>query len=122
MAMDDGKSVKEPSLTIAATELTVTDVPRALFFYTEALGLEVFSQDPHAAVIGNENFRILLKRRLDAGTNAGFCFGVSDLDSLYQRFVSDNVPAVRRPFEGDFGREMTFEDPDGNRLRAIELK
>src|SRR6185436_8428519 len=49
-----------PATEVGTVTLKVADLARSLKFYTELIGLQVFEQDEHSAVLGTGNRPILL--------------------------------------------------------------
>jgi len=108
-------------LSIAAAEIPVTDLPRALTFYTEALGMTVYHKDARAAVVGGRGYRLLLNKRLNAGVETGFYMGVENPYDMHRRLIDEGVVFIRDPARGPLGLTTSFKDPDGNILHAAEM-
>jgi len=94
-------------------------------FYRELLGLEPEVETPHWSSYMLGRVRIGLHppfQRSIAGTRGGWVLGVEtgDLASLRRRLEAQGVScAAYHNVPG--GVVMDFQDPDGNRLQAIQL-
>ena len=106
----------------------VTDVERAVEFYTEALGLELaYREGPSWAVVrAPDGFGVGLHQTMDdaeAGVSGSTSLGfrvegeladvVEDLRSRGVTFVTDLTEETAVPL-------AYFEDPDGNVLYVVE--
>lgn len=105
-----------------AAEVPVTDIPRAVTFYVEALGMNYESGDARMAVVSGNGFKILLKKHLDAGVETNVFFGVDNPFDLHRRLVDEGVVFVKDPARGPLGLCTSFKDADGNILHAIEVQ
>lgn len=108
-------------LSMRGAEIPVTDIPRAIVFYTEALGMEHISNDARQAVVAGNGFIILLKKRLDAGVETNIFFGTNDPARLHRHLINIGIPGIQNPVEGPMGLCLTFKDIDGNILHALEM-
>lgn len=106
--------------SLRGAEIVVTDIPRAIIFYTEALGMKHISDDPRQALVSGNGFTILLKKRLDAGMETNIFFGVENVSELREHLLDIGITSVQIPVDGPMGRTLTFKDVDGNILHAIE--
>ena len=109
----------------------VTNLDRAVKFYTEALGMTLDYQQPGWTALKFQGFQIGLHPEKEIyeiprdshGALAGGCLTL----------VSDDVPADRRLLESKgakilgeenrpYGHILVFEDPDGNVLKLMNPK
>jgi catechol 2,3-dioxygenase-like lactoylglutathione lyase family enzyme len=115
---------------IACLRIGVRELSRSVRWYTEVLGLELVHVHPGG---GNALLRLaaegpgLFLKRVAApaathfgdtdGRTAMFELKVDDLDALRGRLVAsgwtDDLPVER----SECGRNLTLEDPDGNRVQ-----
>ena len=113
------------STRLGPVELTVSDLDRAIAFYTEALGLSVQSrEDARAALgVGGEDLLVLCENR--AAARAGRHAGLYHVALLYPTRAELARAAVRlavarTPIQGasDHGTHeaIYLADPDGNGL------
>ncbi len=101
----------------------VSDMDRALKFYTEILGLPlVHRHGDEWAELGTEPVRLALHGGGDAHEPGGtVCLEVEDLDEA--RFALELRGVVFDRAAGEVegvARFVSFADPDGNRLQLIE--
>ncbi len=110
---------------IAAT-VPVTDMERALRFYTEVLGLrKTFENgDPVGFVIlarDQAELHLTLARRHAASDRTVAHLLVSDARRLHDHLVAHAVRIIKGPRDAPYGlRGFVFADPDGNRIDVGE--
>lgn len=110
---------------IAAT-VTVTDLPRALAFYTGVLGMRTTFQngDPVGFAIlerGAAELHLTAGRAHRASDRNVAHLMVSDAAALYGHLVAAGVRIVKGLRDADYGlRTFVFADPDGNRIDVGE--
>jgi len=106
---------------IAAT-IAVTDMPRALAFYTDVLGMtKTFENgDPVGFVIlkrGDGELHLTLSRGHAATDRNVAHLLVDDATRLYDHLVAHGVRIIKGLRDADYGlRNFVFADPDGNRI------
>jgi catechol 2,3-dioxygenase-like lactoylglutathione lyase family enzyme len=106
---------------IAAT-ITVTDIPRALQFYGDVLGMhKTFENgDPVGFVILNRDaaeLHLTLARSHRASDRNVAHLLVADATRLYDHLVAHGTRIVKGLRDADYGlRNFVFADPDGNRI------
>jgi glyoxylase I family protein len=103
--------------------INVTDLDRAVAFYTEMLGLAVDSTRPDLAVEGvwlnlPAGQLHLIVGDVPAANGQHFAVGVTDLDDAIAELRGSGLE-VRGPFPVGAARQAFLSDPDGN---AIELQ
>jgi catechol 2,3-dioxygenase-like lactoylglutathione lyase family enzyme len=108
---------------IAAT-LSVTDMDRALHFYTAILGLEKTFANGHGfAILKRDDAELHLSLAQDhvaSGRNVAHLL-VSDVEELHDRLVAASVRIVKPLRDAPYGlRDFIFADPDGNRIDVGE--
>lgn len=101
----------------------VRDREASATFYEETVGLiRLPVPNPAAAVFSAGDVSFAVRDPfpgvdLDAigqlGAGIGVWFHNADADGLYARLVEAGVPIVQEPFEGPFGTQFAFRDPDG---------
>jgi catechol 2,3-dioxygenase-like lactoylglutathione lyase family enzyme len=105
-----------------APSIGVTDMARAVGFYTDVLGFEVGFQngDPVMFTLlerGKAELHLLL-----APGYSGPAFNVAhlvvdDVDALHARCVAAGAPIIKALADKDYGmRAFVFADPDGNKI------
>ncbi len=118
-----------PSLVygrIAAT-IAVTDMLRAIRFYTEILGLEKTFENgnPVGFVIlkrDEAELHLTLARDHVASDRNVAHLMVSDAQQLYERLVAHAVRIIKGLRDAPYGlRGFVFADPDGNRIDVGEV-
>ncbi|MFQ5880679.1 MAG: VOC family protein [Dehalococcoidia bacterium] len=110
----------------------VSDMPRAIQFYREALGMSgiVTSPEfPDYVELPTEGATVSLMRPADEwpegktaiGRTTGITLTVSDLDGLYRTLSEKGVRFSRAPTKEPWGGIMTsFFDPDGNEISLLD--
>ena len=102
----------------------VSDMDRAIAFYTEALGLELAQRHGEEwAAFDAGAVRLALHGGANEDRDPGgtVVFEVEDLDAA--RFAMELHGAVFDPHVGEvegLARFASFTDPDGNRMQLIE--
>jgi len=104
--------------------IPVTDQDRALQFYTEALGFEVYSDQPFSddqrwieLGIPGSDTRIVLftpeehKPMIGHFSNLTFCS--DNVDRTYEELKAKGVEFVGPPEKQQWGTFALFKDPDG---------
>ena len=114
----------DPTLSIGAVELAVSDLPRSIDFYERILGLPLIDRDEHHARLGTdrEHPALILTDILDASPPPPTSTGLFHVAWLHpsRSSLADSVRRVagaRWPFEGasDHGvsEALYLSDPDG---------
>ncbi len=115
----------------------VSDMDRAIAFYTEVLELPLLSRqvdEGHGeafAFVGVEGCNIELLQLLNGPRFSGatirpsycphFAIGVDDLDQVVQRLAEKNVYPVKGPLEiTGMVRWVYFADPDNNIIEFVQ--
>ena len=97
----------------------VSDLERAIKFYTDVLGFELQSRDYVARfLIGNILFELVPtkdNRNLHGGGNARLCLKVDDIRSAILHLSSKGVPTAN-PESKENGILACFYDPDDNEI------
>ena len=123
-------------MTLAVSKLgqvaiTVSDVPKALAFYRDILGVTfLFSPSRTMAFLSAGEVRLMLSTPQGAGTpgaNSILYFTVSDIEQAYASFVSRGATGERAPQlaarMADHELWLGFlRDPDGNLVGLMEEK
>jgi catechol 2,3-dioxygenase-like lactoylglutathione lyase family enzyme len=113
------------ALGVANVWLPVQDTDRAVDFYENTLGLSVAKRDGPWAEVEADGLRIGLNGREPQGTHAegGPVVTFQPDGSLEEAMEDLRGKGVEFPAgisEHDWGRVVTFEDPDGNDLQLYE--
>jgi predicted enzyme related to lactoylglutathione lyase len=110
----------------------VADMERAVHFYRDVLGLRVTEEDAHFTGLEVGGVRIGLhwtggravpavpKNAHGADAGATLTLRVADIEAAQQR-LRDNLVKILGTMDAPWGRLLTFEDPDGNVLKLMEL-
>jgi catechol 2,3-dioxygenase-like lactoylglutathione lyase family enzyme len=97
----------------------VSDLERAIKFYTDVLGFELQSRDYVARfLIGDVLFELVPTRdtcKLQGGGNARLCLQVDDIQSAILDLRSKGVPTADAESKEN-GILTCFYDPDGNEI------
>jgi predicted enzyme related to lactoylglutathione lyase len=101
----------------------VSDLDRAIEWYTTVLGFEVESVWPpdapnyaHFKAGGGATFAVMVAE----GRGARFNFTVDDPDALWEH-LKDRVTVIEPLFDTAYGtRKFTIADPDGNELGFVK--
>jgi catechol 2,3-dioxygenase-like lactoylglutathione lyase family enzyme len=114
---------------IAAT-IAVTDMARALHFYTELLGLEKQLENGEPvrfAIVGRDAAELHLvavpaAELAHAGSRHAVAhLLISDARALHDRLATHGVRIVKPLRDAPYGlRDFIFADPDGNRIDVGE--
>ena len=116
---------------IGQIAVTVSDVPRALGFYRDILGLEfLFSPAESLAFLRAGDVRLMLSTPQGAGAvgaNSILYFKVTDIESAWDAHVAHGAAAERKPQLAapmpDHDLWLGFlRDPDGNLVGLMEEK
>jgi len=103
--------------------IEVSDMERAIRFYTKVLGLPLLANAGFYARVGGDRFWIgmgvskipVAQRREFMSTNVAFL--AEDVDAAYERLVRKGVEFYNPPFSPSPGvRIAEFYDSEGNRL------
>ena len=102
--------------------LQVRDLERSAAFYEHALGLGRQPGPPHAVVFATRPIAFAVRDRepgvdLDAGARPGLGTALwmhtTDIDATLAAIRAAGGTIVVEPYDGPFGRTVTFADPDG---------
>jgi predicted enzyme related to lactoylglutathione lyase len=112
---------------LSALTFQSADPAKLAAFYRDAIGLPL-AEDTHGTIA--EHFECdvegihfaVLKASARIGGPVVPVFRVASLDASCERMAARGVPARHKPMElGNGLRVVTFEDPDGNAFRLIEV-
>jgi glyoxylase I family protein len=107
----------------------VTDVNRAINFYTQRLGFDLDKQDlPSFGQVSSGRLKLMLTSRDSAGCPSGqdsgasnrVVFQVDDLASRVQAMKAAGFHFQHDIEVGDGGKRIHFPDPDGNPIELFE--
>lgn len=117
--------------SIGPIAITVSDVPKALAFYRDVLGLTfLFSPNGNMAFLQAGEVRVMLSTPQGAGTvgsNSILYFKVQDIENAHADFVGRGATSERTPQLAakmpDHDLWIGFlRDPDGNLMGLMEEK
>ncbi len=109
----------------------VQDMPRALRFYRDALGLRVTAESDHWATLDVGGVRVGLHAtdgrpvppvpRDEGGAMAGgtLTLRVDDIRATVARLQAAGVKFLAPIYDASWGSVVAFEDPDGNVLKLM---
>jgi catechol 2,3-dioxygenase-like lactoylglutathione lyase family enzyme len=107
--------------------LAVTDIKRAIAFYTGKLGfsLEFTYEDFYAGIIKDGHSIHLKAGDFVEGPGRStdeldITFYVDNIEGLYEALLDRSVDIVQPLREMPYGREFYIADPDGNRISFLE--
>ena len=116
---------------IGQIAITVSDVPLALKFYRDTLGLRfLFSPSENLAFLQTGSVRIMLTTPQGAGcvgANSILYFRVLDIDATYSQLMANGASSERAPtltakMPGHDLWIAFIRDPDGNLVGLMEEK
>jgi uncharacterized glyoxalase superfamily protein PhnB len=104
-----------------------TDQPRALKFWTEQVGFQVFTDQPFndsqrwiELRIGSADTRLVLFKFDEQGLQPGMMFNgalaTDNVEQTYQELVAKGVEFISPPKKQAWGTFAMFKDPDGNQF------
>ena len=108
---------------ISAVWLPVSDMPRAVAFYRDDLGLDVLEHDADWSEVTAGEQRIGLNARESPAGDGGavIAFAVDDLEATVSELKAKGVEFAGELSEHPWGRLAPFKDPDGNDLQVYAL-
>ncbi len=114
-------------MKLAAVRIWVHDLPEAVSFYRDALGLsfDAAASSQWAAVFRTDGVDLVIEPAGEepelVGRFTGLSFRVGDIAAHYQTLLARGVPFAAPP-EHQFwgGITATFRDASGNELQLVE--
>lgn len=106
--------------SIFAGSIPVSDLDRAIEFYTGILCLDLLGRTDSEAYLKRGSCRLVLKISDSIGIDTGIIFGVDNPFNTRRRLIDEGVVFVQEPIHTPFGTRTSFLDPDGNILYAID--
>jgi len=101
----------------------VSDMPAAVRFYRDTLGLPLKFESPHWTEFANDGSTIAL-HQASAENPAGACqlgFHLDNLDDMHQKLTNAGVRCLQEPRTEDYGiRQAVYSDPDGLHFTLAE--
>lgn len=120
-------------LDMVSVRYMVTDVEKAVAFYTQYLDFEVLTYFPAFADVARGNLRLLLSgpassaaRPMPDGAAPGpggwnrIHLIVADIEAEVARLRAAGAPFRNDIFEGPGGKQVLLEDPSGNVVELFE--
>ena len=114
---------------ITQVTILVTDLRKAVNFYSYVLGLEVIVQNPQGAEFRTDGVILAVKPRTPtdpaaksapAGGSTQVTFQVSDLDVAFTDAKGRGAKVMTPPRTVEAGRLARLLDPDGNVIEFFE--
>ena len=118
-----------PAVEVGTVTLKVANLERSLTFYTQVIGLEVFKQDGHTAVLGAGNRSILLLEEVAGATrlarNVTGLYHAAILFPTRHSLAIKVQQLARMNYPFGYGDHLVSEafyldDPDGNGLELYQ--
>ena len=105
--------------------IPTTDQDRALKFWTERVGFQVFTDQPFNETqrwielrVGSSDTRVVLFKFDDQGLKPGMMFNgalaSANVEQTYQELLAKGVEFKTPPTKAPWGTFAMFKDPDGN--------
>lgn len=113
-------------MRLGEVSLLTNDVVRLADFYKFLLEIQNGSSDEfHQTIISEETMLTIYNdgsRKDNNNNNICIAFTVEDVDKEYQRLLETGVEIMDKPETRPWGaRNMSFLDPDGNRIYLRSL-
>lgn len=104
----------------------VSDMDRALRFYSEVLGLQPGYTSPYWSEFDLGNGKLGLHHHVEGtlGDSRGWVVGlvVEDLEAFRHKLAPEGVYIAAETHEIPSGVVLDFADPDGNPMQAVQLR
>lgn len=101
--------------------LVVSDMPASIDYYVNRLGFErkwEWGDPPDFACVARDQVELFLSQTVKSVPASWISIFVQDIDALYETYQRSGAIIREPPADYPWGlREMTVEDPDGNRMR-----
>ena len=108
---------------IATVWLPVTDMERAVSFYSDTLGLDVEQRDEDWSMLRAGEVRVGLNARESPSGDGGAVVAFRaqrEIQAAVDALAEQGVDVPGGVTDHPWGRVATFEDPDGNDLQLYE--
>jgi len=123
-------STTPSSIRKMSPQLKVTDIDRAVNFYTKKLGFDIDFryQDSYVSIV-KDNYSIHLKsidsfrskRKINKeDIDLDIVFAVNGIEDLYKEISAKSVDIIQPLRRMPYGKEFYVADPDGNILGFAE--
>lgn len=108
--------------SIAQISVRANDLPASVAFYRDVLGLSVWFEAPHMAILACGGIRLLLgpasEERYDHPSSIVY-FSVPDIEAAYRALQANDAELLQKPhvvakMSGIEHWMLFFRDPDGN--------
>ena len=123
-------AVTDPKIKRMSPQFLVTDLDRAITFYTKKLGFELeFRYEDFYAGILKDGCSIHLKTGKPSNEalkskrenyDLDIVFSVDNVEELYEHFLKESIDIVQPLCDRPYGREFYITDPDGYILAFLE--
>lgn len=111
---------------VQGVTLTVSDLKRAIGFYTNILGFRCTIVDGQITVLECGGFDVRIVAASDAERSRlgepRLDLAVEDIDRAFRDLKNRGVHFIEPPHEAPDGRRAPFCDPDGNRLELFQAE
>lgn len=106
------------SVQLDHVHVAVSDLHRAVDFYTEQLGFTLGYRDDKMAEFEEV---LVLDQEIAGQTAATVAFRIDDVDGYYARLTEKGVAVEEAPQDQSWGvRNFYVRDPDGNLLEFLQ--
>jgi catechol-2,3-dioxygenase len=114
-------------LQVYAVQLNVTDLDKAINFYSKKIGFEIKSINKNSVELQNEGIKLLLNkvsklRKTDftSESRTSLVLHTNDLDSILISFKNKEINIVSKKTENGVGFAFMMENPFGNIISIME--
>jgi catechol 2,3-dioxygenase-like lactoylglutathione lyase family enzyme len=114
-------------MELASVRIFVTDLPAAVKFYSEVVGLQQIVDEPDVAIFGDNPVVVIEAPERHGndegliGRFTGIAFVTDDADALHAELTQAGVPThgkpERQPWGGIF---LHADDPSGNTITFLQ--
>lgn len=121
------QNIESFDLKVSGVQINVTNIDKAVNFYSDKIGFIVKSQTTSIAELQNNGITLLLNKVLRLRKNnfpeesrTHLVLHTNNLDSIILKYKSMNIFFVVGKTENGVGYAAIFEDPFGNKISLME--
>jgi catechol 2,3-dioxygenase-like lactoylglutathione lyase family enzyme len=114
-------------MQLASVRIFVSDLPPAVKFYTDVVGLELGWQAPDVAILGDDPVIVIEAPGRPGhddglvGRFTGIAFATDDADALHAELTRTGVPTHGKPERQYWGGIFLHaDDPSGNTITFLQ--